>query len=127
MAFCELQSNGSTELLARIDGVASELFLDSKDLIELSQAFRTGGSTSLDLSSPQANNDISNGDILSLTGSMGDHDAPASSIRVFGRLDGLGQSSNLVDLEEQGVARLEFNGLFDAKRIGDGQVVPRKS
>jgi len=42
---------------------------------------------------------------------------------VLGGLDGLGDGTDLVDLEQQGVARLELNGLLDEFGVGDGQVV----
>lgn len=54
---------------------------------------------------------------------MGHHDAPLVSVGVLGGLDGLGQGADLVDLEEEGVARLELDGLLDAERVGDRQVV----
>ena len=54
---------------------------------------------------------------------MADHDAPISGIGVFGSLYGLGQCADLIDLQEKGIAALEFNGLLDALRIRDGQIV----
>lgn len=54
---------------------------------------------------------------------MGDHDTPISAKGVLGGLDGLGQSTNLVDLEQEGVARLELDGLLDAEGVGDSQVI----
>lgn len=54
---------------------------------------------------------------------MGHHDTPVVGIGVLGGLDGLGESTDLVDLKEKGVARLELNGLLDAERVGDSQVI----
>ncbi len=44
---------------------------------------------------------------------MGYHDAPSSTECILGSLDGLSDRTDLVDLEEKGVARLEFDGLLD--------------
>lgn len=54
---------------------------------------------------------------------MGDHDAPAIGVGVLGSLDGLGEGTDLVDLEQESVGRLELNGLLNAQRVGDGQVI----
>ena len=42
---------------------------------------------------------------------------------VLGGLDRLGDGADLVDLEQQSVARLELNGLLDELGVGDGQIV----
>lgn len=54
---------------------------------------------------------------------MGDHDTPIGSKGVLGSLDGLGQGTDLVDLEQESVAGLELNGLLDAEGVGDSQVI----
>ena len=54
---------------------------------------------------------------------MGDHDTPASGEGVLGGLDRLGKGTDLVDLQEKGVARLELDGLLDADWVGDSQVI----
>lgn len=57
---------------------------------------------------------------------MGDHDTPAVGVGVLGGLDRLGERTDLVDLEEEGVARLELNGLLDTEGVGDSQVVTKR-
>lgn len=118
-----LQVDRGAEVLAGIDGVLTELLLDAEDLVELSKTLRTGRSTGLDLASAETDSNVSDGDILGLTGAVGDHDTPAVSVGVLGSLDGLGEGTDLVDLEEKGVARLELDGLLDAEGVGDGQVI----
>ena len=54
---------------------------------------------------------------------MRDHDAPASSIGVFGGLNGLCEGTDLVDLEQQCIAGLERDGFLDADGVCDGQVI----
>lgn len=44
--------------------------------------------------------------VLGLARSVRDHDAPTTLLRVVSGLDGLGDGADLVDLEQQTVARL---------------------
>src|SRR5690606_37239571 len=81
------------------------------------------GSTSLDLTSAETDNNVGNGDIFSLTRPVGDHDAPASSIGVLCGLDRLAEGTNLVDLEEERVASLLLDSSLDADGVGDSQVI----
>lgn len=118
-----LQVNRGAELVARVDGKLTKLLLDAENLVKLGQALGTGRSTSLDLTGTDTDGNVSNGDIFGLTRSVRDHDAPAIGVGVLGSLDRLGQSADLVDLEEEGIAGLELNGLLDADGVGDGQVI----
>lgn len=118
-----LQVDSSAELLASVDSVSTELLLDAEDLVELGKTLGTGRGTGLDLAGAETDGDISDGDILSLTGAVGDHDTPAVGVGVLGGLNGLGQGTDLVDLQEKGVAGLELDGLLDAQRVGDSQVI----
>lgn len=118
-----LQVDRGTEVLAGIDGVLTKLLLDAEDLVELSKTLRAGRGTGLDLAGAETDSDVSNSDILSLTGAVRDHDTPAVGVGVLGGLDGLGESADLVDLEEESVARLELDGLLDAQGVGNGQVI----
>eukprot|EP00755_Sulcionema_specki_P025586 Sspe_Gene.15728::Locus_5487_Transcript_1_2_Confidence_0.400_Length_1424::g.15728::m.15728 len=45
-------------------------------------------------------------------------------LHVLGSLDGLGDGPNLVDLEQQRVARPLLDGLLDALHVGHSQVIP---
>lgn len=54
---------------------------------------------------------------------MGDHDTPVVGVGVLGGLDGLGQGTDLVNLQQKSVARLELDGLLDAEGVGDSQVI----
>jgi hypothetical protein len=118
-----LQVNGLAEVSTRVNSLVTKLLLNSENLVELGETLRSGRGTGLDLTSTETNGNVSNGDILSLAGTVRDHDTPAISVGVLGSLDGLGQSTNLVDLEEEGVARLELDGLLDSQRVGHSQVI----
>jgi hypothetical protein len=118
-----LQVNRLAEVLTRVDSLVTELLLNAEDLVELGETLRSGRSTGLDLTSTETDSNVGDGDILGLTGSVRDHDTPTVGVRVLGSLDGLGQSTNLVDLEKESVARLELNSLLDAEGVGDSQVI----
>ena len=118
-----LDVDSGPELGASVDGVVAELLLDTEDLVELGETLRSGRSTSLDLTSTETDNDVSDGDVLSLTGAVRDHDTPVGTEGVLGSLDGLSDGTDLVDLEEKGVARLLFDSLLDELRVGDCQVI----
>lgn len=111
------------EVLASVDSVVAQLLLDTEDLVELGKTLGTGRSTSLDLTGAETNDNVGNGDILGLTGAVRNHDTPATGVGVLGGLDGLSEGTDLVDLEQKGVAGLELDGLLDAEGVGDGQVI----
>lgn len=118
-----LKVDSSAEVLSGVDGLVTKLLLDTEDLVELGKTLGTSRGTSLDLTSAETDDNVGNGDILGLTRSVGDHDTPASAESVLGGLDGLGDGTDLVDLEEKGVASLGLNGLLDEGRVGDSQIV----
>ena len=117
------QVHGLAEVGSSINCAGSKLLLNAQDLVEFGQTLRSCWSTALDLASSNTDNNICNGDIFSLARSVGDHHAPSGSIGVLGSLDGLGESTNLVDLQEKSIARLELDGLLDANGICDSQVI----
>lgn len=121
-----LQVNGGAELLAGVDGVGAKLLLDTEDLVELGKTLRTAGSTGLDLARAETDGNVGDGNVLGLTGAVGDHDTPAVGVGVLGGLDRLSERTDLVDLEEESVARLELNGLLDTEGVSDSQVVTKR-
>lgn len=118
-----LQVNSVAELLAGVDGVGTELLLNTEDLVQLGQTLGAARSTGLDLARAETDSNVGNGDILGLTGAVGHHDTPVVGVGVLGGLDRLGQRTDLVDLEQESVAGLELDGLLDTDRVGHGQVV----
>lgn len=118
-----LDVDSGPELGASVDGVVTELLLDTEDLVELGETLRTGRSTGLDLTSAETDDDVSDGNILSLTGAVGNHDTPVSTEGVLGSLNSLSDGTDLVDLQEESVAGLLLDGLLDELRVGDCQVI----
>ncbi len=75
------------------------------------------------LSGAQADDEVSDERVLGLARSVADHDTPAVGLRQLARVDRLGHTADLVDLEEQAIAGLLLNGRLNALRVGHGQVV----
>ena len=120
-----LQVDSVAELLTGVDGVGTELLLDTEDLVQLGQTLGAARSTGLDLARAETDSNVGNGDILGLTRTVGDHDTPVVRVGVLGGLDRFGQRTDLVDLEQKGVAGLELDGLLNTERVGHGQIVTR--
>ena len=75
------------------------------------------------LPSLETDGEVGNVHRLSLSGSVRGHNTPTVGLRELDSLDGLGDGTDLVDLQEQGVARLLLDGSLDSLRVGDGQVI----
>lgn len=106
-----------------VDSVGTQFFFDTEQLVELSKTLGAARGASLDLACAKANDEVSNGRVFGLTRAVRDHDAPSGSLRVQSRLDTFGDGADLVDLEQQGVACLLFDGRRDTLRVRDRQVV----
>lgn len=111
------------EVFTSIDGVGAQLFFDAEQLVQLCQALGSARRARLDLASTQTDNEVSNGGILSLARTVGDHDAPASGLGVESSLDTLSNAADLVDLEQKGVASFLLNSSGNALGVGDSQVI----
>jgi hypothetical protein len=108
-------------------------------LISLSSsASETRRSGAADLPGLETNGEIGNVDRLGLTRSVRGHDTPTVGLGELNttlsacpqpgeegslRLDRLGDGTDLVDLEQQGVTRLLLDGGLDSAGVGDGQVI----
>jgi hypothetical protein len=114
-----LHSDGGSEAFTSVDSLVTKFLLNSEDLVELGQTLRSCWCASLDLTSSETNNDIRDGNIFGLTRAVRNHYTPTSSEGVLGGLDGLGESTDLVDLEEESVAGLQLNSLLDTDGVGD--------
>jgi hypothetical protein len=111
------------EFFAGEDSAAAQLLLDAQDLVELGETLASCGGTGLDLSAPDADDDIGDGHVFRFAGAVRHHDAPSSGEGIFGGLNSFGDGADLVDFEEEGIAGLELDGLFDERGVGDSQVI----
>ncbi|TQS33385.1 hypothetical protein Golomagni_06272, partial [Golovinomyces magnicellulatus] len=96
---------------------------DAEELVVLGSALRSARSTGLDDADAQTDDEVRDGHVLGLTGAVRHHDAPVVRLGELRRLDRLGDGADLVDLEQQTVARLLLDGRLDAQGVGDRKVV----
>ena len=105
---------GVAELLTGVLGGSAELLLDTEDLVVLGQTLRAAWRASLDLAGGQTNNEVGDEGVLSLTGTMRHHRAPAGAFGELVSVDRLGDATDLVDLQQQAVAGLLLDGGLDS-------------
>mgnify|MGYP007000545899 CR=1 FL=1 len=108
---------------AGVDGVVGQLVLDKQQLVVLVDALATGGSTGLDLTRVGGHREIGDGGVLGLTGTVGGHGLEARTVRTLHGLERLGQRTDLVHLDEQGVGRLLINAALETLGVGHEEVV----
>ncbi len=82
-----LQKMSAAEVLSSIDRVASKLLFDTKQLVVLGQTLGAARSSGLDLTSAETDNNVGNGEVLSLTRAVRDHDAPTRLLGENGSLE----------------------------------------
>ena len=87
-----------TEVVASVDGIGTELLLNTEKLVVLSETVGAARSTGLDLASGETNNEVGDEAILGLTGAVRNHNAPSGLMAHDGGLDGLRERTDLVDL-----------------------------
>jgi len=75
------------------------------------------------LSRAETHREIGDERVLGLARPVAHHHAPAAALRQRARLERLAHAADLVDLEQQAVARAPLHRRADARHIGHGQVV----
>jgi hypothetical protein len=106
-----------------IGGGIAEIFLDPQQLVVLGDTVGTGQRTGLDLAGIEANGDIGDGAVFGFTGAMRDHRGVASALGHFNGSKGFGQGTDLVDLDQDGIADALLDTFLEDLGIGDENVV----
>src|SRR5699024_12345165 len=81
------------------------------------------GCTGLGMAAAQGDRKVSNGCGLSFTGTVGHHGAEAVAVREVDGVEGFGQGTNLVDLDQQRVGCLFVDAALQAGWVGGKEVV----
>jgi len=102
------------EFLASVLCRATEFLFYAHNLVVLGQALRAAGRASFDLTGRETNDQIGDECVFSLSGTMGDHGAPTVALGELMSIDGFRHGSDLVDLQQQAVARFLFDGPLDS-------------
>lgn len=106
-------------MLACENGVHSKLLLNSQELVVLGQPLAAAWGASFDLAGSQSNYEISNERVFSLAGTVRNHHSPTVMKALLSCFDGFGETADLVDLQQQGIACLPFDSLVDALGVCD--------
>src|ERR1700710_528780 len=75
-----------------------ELLLDAQQLVVLGHALGAGGGAGLDLAAVGGDGEVRDRGVLGLARPVAHHAAEAVAVRQLDRVEGLGQSADLVDL-----------------------------
>ena len=108
---------------AGVNGAAAQLLLNAQQLVVLCNTLGTAGSTGLDLAGVQRHGQIGNGGVLGLAGAVR---ADGGVTGLVGHLDGLqrlGNRTDLVQLDQDGVAGTQLDALGQTLGVGDEQVI----
>mmetsp|Transcript_12165 Transcript_12165/g.36664 ORF Transcript_12165/g.36664 Transcript_12165/m.36664 type:complete len:247 (+) Transcript_12165:149-889(+) len=117
---------GCAEGGAGVDGNAGgggELFFDAEELVVFGGAFAAAGGAGFDLAGAEADGDVGDEGVFGFAGAVGSHDAPAVGLGELDGVDGLRESADLVDFEEERVAGVVGDGALDAFGIRHREVV----
>ena len=108
---------------AGIYSAVAELLLDAEQLVVLGDTLGPGRGTGLDLAGVQGNCEISDGGVFGLTGTVGCNSGHAGLVSHLDGLEGLGNGTDLVELDKNGVACAELDTLFQSLSVGDKEIV----
>jgi hypothetical protein len=117
------KAGGVSEEFAGEHGFAAELFFNTEDLVVLSETVRSARGSTLNFTCSKSTDKVTNEVIFSLSRSVGDHDTPASGLGHVASLNALSDGTNLVDLEEEGVAKFLVDTSLDTGRVSDEEIV----
>ena len=106
-----------------VNSVVAQLFLNPQKLVIFRCSFTSARRSGFNLSASETNNQISDESVFSFAASVADHDAPALFVTHGGCFDGFGQGSDLVDFQEQRVARFLVDSCLDSGWVGDEEIV----
>mmetsp|Transcript_59097 Transcript_59097/g.139619 ORF Transcript_59097/g.139619 Transcript_59097/m.139619 type:complete len:444 (+) Transcript_59097:291-1622(+) len=114
---------GVLEVLASVGALVAKLLLDTHELVVLGSPLRAARGAGLDLSRPEADNEVRDGGVLRLARTVRHHHAPPLSLGHLASLDRLRDRPDLVHLEEEGVARLLLETGGDARGVRHQKVI----
>eukprot|EP00754_Rhynchopus_humris_P045974 Rhum_TRINITY_DN5459_c0_g1::Rhum_TRINITY_DN5459_c0_g1_i1::g.17314::m.17314 len=106
-----------------VDGLGGQLLLNAQELVVLGGTLATARRAGLDLTRAQTDNEVRNVRVLGLTRPVRHHDGPAVLPAHLRRVDRLRDRADLVDLEQERVARVALDRLRDALHVRHRQVV----
>src|SRR5450830_1690898 len=109
--------------VSSIGSLVAELLFDAHELIVLLDTFTTAGGARLQVTCAHADGEVGNKAVDRLATAVRNHGSPSGLPCQRDGSDGLGQGTDLVQLDEDGVGRVLVDAALDAFDIRDKQVV----
>ena len=120
----EIRPNGRLNLqVTGVDRGRAELFFDAEELVVFRDPIAAGSRAGFDLAGIGRDGDIGDGDILGLTGTVGDDGGVVILVGEFDGVEGLGEGADLVDLHEDRIGGAGCDTLFEEVDVGDEEIV----
>jgi len=84
-------------------GGAAQDLLDAEQFVVFGDSVRAGGRAGLDLAAVGGDGDVGDGGVLGFTGAMAEDGLVPAELGELDSVEGFGQGTDLVDLDEDGV------------------------
>jgi hypothetical protein len=96
----------------------SEILLDAQELIIFTNTIRAGRRAGFDLPGIGSHRNIRNRRIFGLSGTVRYHSRVAGFVSHLNGIQRFGEGTNLIDLDQDGIADTSLNAFEQALRIG---------
>jgi hypothetical protein len=112
-----------TRCRARVRRPRAELALDVEQAVVLADPVRPAQRARLDLTAARAHREVGDGGVLGLAGAVRDHGGPAGLARHANRIEGLGEGSDLVQLDQDRVGSALRDPALEDLGVGHEDIV----
>ena len=108
---------------AGVYGRRPEGFFNAKELVVLRDAVHAGWGAGLDLAGVGGNGEVGDEGVAGLAAAVRDDRVEPGSVRHLDRVEGFGQRADLVEFDQDRVARLLLDSPCQTLSVGDEQIV----
>ena len=109
---------------AAVDGVVAEFLFDAEELVVFGDAVGAAEGASLDLARICGHGDVGDGDIFGLAGAVADDGRVFVFLGEFDGVEGFGEGTDLVDLDEDRVRHALVDAFLKEFDIRNEEIVP---
>ena len=111
------------KFLIAIAGFFGKFDFNAHEAVVLGDAVCTAQGTGLDLAAVGSNCDVGNGGVLGFAGTVAGDGGVTVTVSHLNGVEGFGKGTNLVDLDEDGVACTHLDALLEVLDVGYEEVV----